>query len=164
MEQCIPTPNDSNNLPILNISEDFSDAMGFEGYLAYSIDELTSANPWREDQNITQLPVINNALITATEALKLLKSKNYITTVPEKFPGTQYVKKVELIYRNETWAEIYMPYYKFYVELPSMKMENGLITYGAFYVPAVQGKYIDNMPLWDLAAFLKNPALSLKEL
>ncbi len=91
----------------------------------------------------------NYPIITSDRALELLKSKNYITTVPEEFPGEQYIKKIELVYRNETWTKVYMPYYKFYVELPSMKRENGLNTYGAFYVPAVQGKYIENMPVWD---------------
>lgn len=91
----------------------------------------------------------NYPIISAGEAEELLVNKNYITTVPEDFPGREYIRRVELIYRDESWAELYMPYYKFYVELPIFKRENGLNTYGAFYVPAVQGKYIKNMPLWD---------------
>ena len=35
-----------------------------------------------------------------------------------------------------------MPYYRFYVELPDMKMDNGLKNFGAFYVPAVKAEYI----------------------
>ena len=42
-----------------------------------------------------------------------------------------------------------MPYYRFYVELPDMERENGLKTYGAYYVPAVKGEYISNMPVWE---------------
>jgi hypothetical protein len=42
-----------------------------------------------------------------------------------------------------------MPYYKFLVELPAMQRDNGLKTFGAFYVPAVKGEFLENMPLWD---------------
>lgn len=94
--------------------------------------------------------VIGNYPIISTEqALQLLENKNYITSVPEEFPGSEYVKKVELIYRNASSEKTYMPYYRIYVELPSMKLDNGLNTYGAYYVPAVEGKYIENMPVWD---------------
>lgn len=41
-----------------------------------------------------------------------------------------------------------MPYYRFYVELPEEESD-GMKTYGAYYVPAVEEKYISNMPLWD---------------
>jgi len=36
------------------------------------------------------------------------------------------------------------------VELPEAeRTEDGLKDYGAYYVPAVEGKYIANMPKWD---------------
>lgn len=41
-----------------------------------------------------------------------------------------------------------MPYYCFYVEIPNMEDDSGLKTYGLYYVPAVEDKYISNMPLW----------------
>lgn len=41
-----------------------------------------------------------------------------------------------------------MPYYCFYVELPEEERD-GLKTYGAYYVPAVEKEYLTNMPLWD---------------
>lgn len=88
-------------------------------------------------------------IITVDEAKKLLENGNYITTVPEELPGLEYVAKAELIYRTGGTEQYFMPYYRFYVELPDMEMENGLKTYGAYYVPAVEGKYISNMPVWD---------------
>jgi hypothetical protein len=88
-------------------------------------------------------------IITADEAKDLLKNGNYITTVPEELPDLEYVAKVELIYLTGGTEQYFMPYYRFYVELPDMEMENGLKTYGAYYVPAVEGKYISNMPIWD---------------
>lgn len=88
-------------------------------------------------------------IINTKEALNLLQNGNYITTVPQNFEGTEYVRKVELIYRTGTMEKLFMPYYRFYVELPNMKRENGLNSYGAYYVPAVEGQYIKNMPVWD---------------
>lgn len=86
-------------------------------------------------------------IITAKEAKKLLLSGNFVTSVPYDFPGGEYVKKVELIYRTD--AGYYIPYYCFYVELPEAEREGGMKTYGAYYVPAVKEEYIENMPLWD---------------
>lgn len=88
-------------------------------------------------------------IIDTNEALALLENGNYITTVPQEFAGTEYVKKVELVYRTSATEKLFMPYYRFYVELPNMKRENGLNDYGAYYIPAVEGQYIKNMPMWD---------------
>lgn len=88
-------------------------------------------------------------IISAEEAKNLLINGNYITTVPYEMPGADYVKKVELVYRTARWEEYYMPYYRFYVELPDEEREGGLKTYGAYYVPAVESQYILDMPLWD---------------
>lgn len=87
-------------------------------------------------------------LIKSTQAKELLSENKYITSIPEGFPGIEYVKKMELIYRGG-YAENFIPYYRFYVEMPSMKQENGLKTYGIYYVPAIEEKYIENMPIWD---------------
>lgn len=88
-------------------------------------------------------------IITTEEAKALLLNGNYITSVSYEMPGEEYIKKVELVYRTGEQAEYYMPYYRFYVELPEEAQENGLKTYGAYYVPAVEGEYISDMPLWD---------------
>lgn len=87
-------------------------------------------------------------IITSEKAEELLASGNYITNVPDEMPGLEYVRKVELVYHSETYDAYFMPYYCFYVELPG-KEENGLKTYGAYYVPAVRGDYISNMPTWN---------------
>ncbi len=91
----------------------------------------------------------NYPIITVDEGKELLKNGNYVTTVPEEFPGLEYVAKVELVYRTSGTEQYFMPYYRFYVELPDIERENGLKTYGAYYVPAVKGEYISNMPVWD---------------
>ena len=88
-------------------------------------------------------------IITASQARELLLEGHYITTVPYEMPGREYIRKVELVYRTGTQKEYYMPYYRFYAELPQEKRENGLNTYGAYYVPAVSGEYLIGMPTWD---------------
>lgn len=90
-------------------------------------------------------------VITPKQAEDLLCNGNYITTVPQQFSSKERIKKVELIYRNNAYDKIYMPYYRFYVELDDAPMPEdvNLKTYGAYYVPAIDGRYIENMPVWD---------------
>lgn len=91
----------------------------------------------------------NYPIITPKQASELLLNGNFLTSVPYEMPGSRYVRKMELVYRTGEWEEYYMPYYCFYVELPEDELENGLKTYGVYYVPAVDGTYISNMPTWD---------------
>lgn len=95
-------------------------------------------------QKVGDYPIINTK-----QATELLAAGNYITTVQYEMPGTEYIGKVELIYRDVNREEYYMPYYRFYVELPEQEGEGGLKTYGAYYVPAIESAYISNMPVWD---------------
>ena len=88
-------------------------------------------------------------IITANEARTLLLNKRYITTVPEALPGGEYIAHVELTYRTSWLDTVLMPYYKFLVEMPTMQRENGLKTFGVFYVPAVQAEFLENMPVRD---------------
>ena len=108
--------------------------------------ELFIARKWQADlsKKLGDYPIIR-----AEEAKELLLNGNYITTVPYEISEAELVKKVELIYRTGRHEACYMPYYRFYVELPQETRENGLKSYGAYYVPAVESAYISNMPLWD---------------
>ena len=99
---------------------------------------------WDLSQKIGDYPII-----TETEARMLLLNNHYITNVPEALPGEEYIANVELVYRTGWHDAVFMPYYLFLVEMPSMQMNNGLKTFGAFYVPAVSGEFLENMPLWD---------------
>ena len=88
-------------------------------------------------------------VLSMEEAKALLLNGNYIPTVPEVMPGEVYIAGVELGYRAGARDAYAMPYYRFYVELPGMEQEDGLKTYGAYYVPAVEGRYLTDMPVWD---------------
>lgn len=88
-------------------------------------------------------------VITAKAAEELLNEGKYITNVPHELPGTEYVRDVELLYLSGLQEEYFMPYYRFLVELPQAARENGLRTYGAYYVPAVEETYLTGLPVWD---------------
>lgn len=93
-------------------------------------------------------------IITAKEAREYLLKGEYLTTVPEEYLSAEGIRKediakTELVYRTGNTCEVYMPYYRFYVELPEtfeIGMADGLKMYGIYYVPAVNGKYLLDFP------------------
>lgn len=87
-------------------------------------------------------------IISADEARTLLQSGSYITSVPYSMEEAGEICKVELVYRTGEHEQYYMPYYRFLVEVPE-NINEGMTTYGAYYVPAVESRYISNMPTWD---------------
>ena len=55
------TVPDTADLPVLDLTpKEGASAWGFEGYMAYDISELASANPWTEKTNLKTLPVFRN--------------------------------------------------------------------------------------------------------
>ena len=89
-------------------------------------------------------------LISAEAAASLLAEGRCFTSVTEPFPGMEYLAQVELVYRESVQAVA--PYYRFWVELPTLQQENGLRTFGAYYVPAVEEEYLTDPPLaqWQM--------------
>lgn len=89
-------------------------------------------------------------IISPEEARQLLCQGYYLSDVPYAFPGEEAIRRLELVYRTESWKETLLPYYRFLAELPGSDglLEEGddLLTYGAYYVPAVEGRYLTNMP------------------
>lgn len=104
---------------------------------------LARLQPQKELSRTGDYPVIS-----VKEAKSLLLEGKYVTTCTEPVENEEYILKAELVYRTG-WLPYYIPYYRFYVELPDMERENGLKTYGAYYVPAVEQQYISDMPQWD---------------
>ncbi|NLY54302.1 MAG: hypothetical protein GX060_06775 [Firmicutes bacterium] len=115
-------------------------------FAATELGELGAISYYKADlsQKVGDYPII-----TAAEARQLLLENHYITSVPEAFPGEEYIAHVELIYRTGRLDTVFMPYYKFWIEMPTMELKNGLKTFGVFYVPAVQSQYLENMPVWN---------------
>lgn len=83
-------------------------------------------------------------VLSYEEAKELLAQGNCFTSVMEEFPGVERLAYTELVYRVS--SGVVAPYYRFLVELPTLEMENGLKTYGAYYVPAVESAYITDLP------------------
>lgn len=107
---------------------------------------LTTVRVYATDQS---QKVGDYPLITVDEAKEKLAEGQYKSTVPAAFPGLNYVARTELIYRTGQNETYFMPYYRFLVEMPEMAQDNGLKTYGAFYVPAVEDEYLSDMIVWD---------------
>ena len=91
-------------------------------------------------------------IISVAEATELLYNGNYVTPSFHEITGEDTVAMVSLTYRKGMYDEYFIPYYCFYVEVPTdivWAEENGLKTYGTFYVPAIESTYIADMPLWN---------------
>ena len=92
------------------------------------------------------------ALISVEEAKAALLEGYYVTSAADPFPGLDHIEQVEITYRNAFWDNVFLPYYKFYVEeadpLPGAA-QMGMKSYATYYVPAVQRQYIQGLPLWD---------------
>lgn len=112
------------------------------------IDAIT---PFRNNFALRTEKLGDYPIITDEDALELLICGKYISSVPaaELKNGeinASDVHKCELIYVTDKYV---IPYYKFYVELnydSDTALSNGsdpsLKLYGAFYVPAVEVKYL----------------------
>ncbi|MBQ7131913.1 MAG: hypothetical protein IJO29_05020 [Oscillospiraceae bacterium] len=111
---------------------------------------------WMRNSLISEY-VAEYPIISDKEAQNLLCEEKYISSVPQEYLNNgkvteEDIKKVELVYlTNINRQEYYIPYYKFYVELSDEQLnsEEGLKTYGAFYVPAVSGEYLTEYPSAD---------------
>lgn len=57
------TPGDPGNLPLLEVTEAENEGMGFEEYIVRDIAELVSGNPWREEDDLSALPVYQNQFL-----------------------------------------------------------------------------------------------------
>lgn len=91
-------------------------------------------------------------IISVEDAINHLLEGNYQTTVPYEMPGREAIAKIELGYRTGPLEETFLPYYIFYILLPqdsNVEMADGLNMYGVYYVPAIEGKYIENMPVYQ---------------
>lgn len=127
-------------------------AYNFENVRFYTDDEgllhiSKSCSP-SADPSLGSYPVIS-----AGEALDMLLGGNYVTSVFQEIKEKEKVKKVELVYHTSLLSQTFMPYYKFYVEIENTgeiaKDFPGMKTYGAYYVPAVESRYIENLPQWN---------------
>ena len=106
----------------------------------------------------TDLPDLGNKIgnypvISPDKAKELLYDGKYVTSSPTAIKKSDKTAQTELVYRFAPWEKYYIPYYRFLVAEESTGNESlekqGFKVYCAYYVPAVEEKYIANMPLWN---------------
>lgn len=93
-------------------------------------------------------------VIDPERAEQLLRDGHYVTSVPHGLDGTEALAKVELIYRFGPGERTLLPYYRFLVELTGVEgldpqHTDGLRLFGAYYVPAVEPSFLENLPTYD---------------
>ena len=93
----------------------------------------------------------NVPIIDTDEALNLLEDGKFYANVLYDYYilKKEYVRKIELVYLLGYNGKLLMPYYQFYLEEPNGKLENGLKSYGIFYVPAVEEKSVEKYAYMD---------------
>ena len=110
------------------------------------------------EQISTDLPNLgdkigNYPVISPDKAKELLYDGKYVTSSPTAIKKSDKTAQTELVYRFAPWEKYYIPYYRFFVAEESTGNESlkkqGFKIYCAYYVPAVEEKYIANMPLWN---------------
>jgi len=83
-------------------------------------------------------------IIPVEEAISNILKGDYLTTVPyDENISREDIVKIELEYYITPYSEYLQPVYKTYIELENDRQENGLITYGIYYTPAVRRDYVD---------------------
>lgn len=111
-------------------------------------------NSLTELEEIGKYPVIREE-----QAKQLLNEGRYFTNVPGDYPGEEAVVRGEVVYRNDG-SDILIPYYRFLLRLPEEPEMAGRSAYGAFYVPAVKGEYLNNISIWHEVEESDNPQQS----
>ena len=111
-------------------------------------DALSMITMWNRTEDAEK--IADYPAITPNRAREKLLAGRYVTSVPYEIAEEENVISVELVYMTGNIHEYMMPYYKFMVETPEEKQKNGLKTYGAYYVPAINGSYIENMPTMEV--------------
>lgn len=107
-----------------------------------------------EHPNLTQL-LGNYPAITKEQAQQELLAGRYVTSVPYDSFTAENIAAVELVYRTESYDKLFVPYYKFYVDVTdapehsTAESMKGMREYGVYYVPAIDPEYLTSLPLWD---------------
>lgn len=110
-----------------------------------SLSEVIIHNGLSTAEKLGDYPVIS-----ATEAKELLLAGSFFTegTKSDYRIEEKDIAGVELMYPTSIGYETIIPYYCFYMELDEEpnSLPDGLARYRACYVPAIDSRYIENMP------------------
>lgn len=103
------------------------------------------SNIWIHHTAVTQ-KIADYPILSPAEAARMLQEGRYITSVRPLFEVTEFAR-MELVYRVSESAEIYLPYYRFFVALPEEGAE--IPSFGTYYVPAIRPEHVSDLMLWD---------------
>lgn len=164
-----PAEDGKAELSVLHLEDTYAEiAESPEIYSATAPDAIRAEEPWRkpvlipgvEEQYFCPvyerlesgalIPIGNYPVVEQERAQQLLSEGRYFTNVPGDFPGEGAVVSGEILYRNDG-SKIVIPYYRFMIALAQPEEEENPgkeKQYGAFYVPAVEGEYLDNISIW----------------
>lgn len=85
------------------------------------------------------------------EVLERMRQGKFLTTSPVKAPDLEKIASLELCYRSDG-----LPYFKLWIEITEelnvegyVRTPEGMLEYGAYYVPAVIDTYVDGSTPWD---------------
>ena len=111
-----------------------------KGYVAAGINYTL-----RTDTNNASVLLQSNEIkeaipIVVEEAKNRLLEQRYWTSATYP-PNQDNISKIELIYKTSNYHKYFAPYYCFWVS-NGEKMQNGLEIYSAFYISAIEEKYL----------------------
>lgn len=81
-------------------------------------------------------------IISFEEAKSQLLQGKYWSSFDETISEESNFASVELVYRLNKEGDLYLPFYRFLVELPEWSHE-GSLAYGSYYVSAIEPKFIE---------------------
>ncbi|RQD73349.1 MAG: hypothetical protein D5R97_09570 [Candidatus Syntrophonatronum acetioxidans] len=116
--------------------------------ISFSFDHNNELSRVRLFQPDIREKVGDYPVICPREAEQLLLKGKYYTTLSEIPFEEESINKVKLTYPTSGFEEYFMPYYKFYVKLPSGERQAGpevaedLSSFGVYYVPAVEKEHL----------------------
>lgn len=87
-------------------------------------------------------------IISLEKAKQLLFNGKFQITYIDVEPSAKNIAGVELMYRDSVYDKYLMPYYRFFIEYKCNGKSDSK-NYYVCYVPAVEEKYIENMPKWN---------------
>lgn len=88
-------------------------------------------------------------IISTEEAERLLLDGHFQSSYIDVKISKKNISHVQLVYENSIYVKEIAPYYKFFIEGKNIDNKNGEKNFYVCYVPAVEGKYISNMPKYN---------------
>ncbi len=104
-----------------------------------------SGGTWKQQEIYGEYPVISYE-----EAEELLFQGVYIGRELQAYPTKEDIAGASLVYKTAMFGTYDMPYYCFLIPVPEEDLDEELKAYTYCYVPAVESRYLNQMPKAEL--------------